>query len=198
MKKVIRRKSEEIPEEKNDNSNFNNIDYKQKGTHTFGKLKHNIYRYINKKIPKDIESFEELPNESEFYQTIKRDKFLIYKTVSILIFMNIIQAQFLYKYNEHIFIDGTFYVAPKAAYQVIVIRLHNVLEDRFHIVGYGILTNKEMATYIEFFEKIKEYIYENRENKRCLEERLPLAIHINFEIALIGAIKQIFLSTEIK
>ena len=76
--------------------------------------------------------------------------------------------------------------------------MHNVLEEGFHTVWNGILTNKEMATYIEFFEKIKEYIYENRENKRCLEERLPLAIHINFEIALIGAIKQIFLSTEIK
>ena len=62
LKKVMKRKSEEIPEEKNDNSNFNNIDYKQKGTHTFGKLKHNIYRYINKNIPKDIESFEELPD----------------------------------------------------------------------------------------------------------------------------------------
>ena len=76
--------------------------------------------------------------------------------------------------------------------------MHNVLEDRFHTVGYGILTNKEMATYIEFFEKIKEYIYKNRENKRCLEERLPLTIHIDFEISLIGAIKQSFPNTEIK
>ena len=55
-----------------------------------------------------------------------------------------------------------------------------------------------MATYIEFFEKIKEYIYKNRENKRCLEERLPLTIHIDFEISLIGAIKQSFPNTEIK
>ena len=59
MKKVIKRKSEEIPEEKNDKANFNNIDYKQKGTPTFDNLKHNIYRYINKNIPKDIESFEQ-------------------------------------------------------------------------------------------------------------------------------------------
>ena len=65
--------------------------------------------------------------------------------------MSIIQAQLLYKYNEHIFIDNTFFVAHKAAYQVIVIRLYNVLKDRFHIVGYGILTKKEMDTYIEFF-----------------------------------------------
>ena len=106
-----------------------------------------IYRYINKNIPKDIESFGELPDESEFYKTIKVDKFLIYKTVNILIFMSIIQAQLLYKYNEHIFINGTFYIAPKAAYQVIVIRSHNILEDKFHTVGHGILTNKEMTSY---------------------------------------------------
>ena len=49
------------------------------------------------------------------------------------------------------FIDGTFFVAPKAAYQFIVIIVHNIIEDRFLTVCYGILTNKEMATYIEFF-----------------------------------------------
>ena len=63
LNKVMKRKSEEIPEEKNDYANFNNIDYKKKGTPTFDKLKNNIYRYINKNIPKDIESFEELPDE---------------------------------------------------------------------------------------------------------------------------------------
>ena len=31
----MKRKSEEIPEEKNDNANFNNLDYKQKRTPTF-------------------------------------------------------------------------------------------------------------------------------------------------------------------
>ena len=41
LKKVIKRKSEEIPEETNNNANFNNIEYKQKGTPTFDKLKHN-------------------------------------------------------------------------------------------------------------------------------------------------------------
>ena len=96
------------------------------------------------------------------------------------------------------FIDGTFFVAPKAAYQVIVIRVHNIIEDRFLTVCYGILTNKEMATYIEFFVKIKDYIYTNRENKRILEENLPLNIHIDFEIGLFGAIKQCFPNTEIK
>ena len=166
--------------------------------HSFDNIKYNIYRYINKNIPKNIDSFNELPEESDFYKTIKGNQFLIYKTDNILIFMSIIQAKPLYKYNKHAFIDGTFFIAPKAAYQVIFIRLHNVLEDRFHTVGYGILTNKEMAIYIEFFEKIKAYILENSENKRLLKENLPVTIHIDFEIALIGAIKQSFPNTEIK
>ena len=68
------------------------------------------------------------------------------------------------------FIDGIFFVAPKAVYHVIVIRVHNVIEDRFHTFCYGILTNKEMVTYIEFFEKNNDYIYTNRENKRILEK----------------------------
>ena len=73
---------------------------------------------MNKNIPKEIESLEDLPEESDFYKTIKEDSFLIYKTISILIFMNIIQSRLLYKYNEHVFIDTTFFVAHKAAYQV--------------------------------------------------------------------------------
>ena len=58
----------------------------------------------------------------------------IYVFEVILIFMSIIQAKLLNKYNENVFIDGTFFVAPKAVYQAIVIRVHNVVEDclRFH------------------------------------------------------------------
>lgn len=108
------------------------------------------------------------------------------------------QSELLYKYNDHVFIDGTFYIAPKSAYQVIVIRIHNIIEDIFHTVAYGLLTNKEIGTYIEFFEKIKSYIYENRENKHSTEERLRKIIHNDFEIGLIGAIKQCFPNTEIK
>ena len=198
LKKITKRKKDELQDEDNNANSLQNIDLKQNSSPNFDNIKHNIYRYINKNIPKDIESLEDLPEESDFYNTIKGDTFLIYKTISILIFMSIIQARLLYTYNEHVFIDGTFFVAPKAAYQVIVIRVHNIIEDRFHTVCYGILTNKEMSTYVEFFEKIKEYIYANRENKRILEEHLPLNIHIDFEIGLIGAIKQCFPNTDIK
>ena len=65
--------------------------------------------------------------------------------------MSKIQAQFLYKYNDYVFIYGIFCFTPKSEYQVIVIRIYNILEDVFHMVEYGLFTNKEMPTYIKFF-----------------------------------------------
>mgnify|MGYP006873151032 FL=1 len=51
---------------------------------------------------------------------------------------------------------------------------------------------------MEFFENIKSYIYENRENKHSNVERLPKRIHNYYELALVGAIKQSFPNNEIK
>ena len=88
-------------------------------------------------------------------------------------------------------------MAPKSTYQIITI-IHNIIEDLFYTVEYGILVNKELATYVEFLENIKSYIYENRENKHSNEERLPKTIHNDFQLTLIGAIKQSSPNTEIK
>ena len=151
LKKITKRKKDELQDEDNNANSLQNIDLKQNSSPNFDNIKHNIYRYINKNIPKNIESFEDLPEESDFYNTIKGDTFLIYKTISILIFMSIIQARLLYKYNEHVFISRTFFVTPKAVYQVIIIMVHYVVKDRFHSECYGILPNKEIQTYIEFF-----------------------------------------------
>ena len=45
----------------------------------------------------------------------------------MLIFMSKMQAQILYKNNEHVFIDGTFFSAPKAVYKVVTIRNHDLI-----------------------------------------------------------------------
>ena len=55
--KANKRKSDELPEEDNVKGNFKNIDYKKNCFPSFDNIKHNIYRYINKNIPKDIDSF---------------------------------------------------------------------------------------------------------------------------------------------
>ena len=76
-----------------------------------------------------------IPQESEYYKTLNGEEFLCYKGENILIFMSEFQASLLYKYNQHIFLDGTFYVASNASYQIMTMRLHEINEDNFYTVG---------------------------------------------------------------
>ena len=76
---------------------------------------------------------------------------MFYKSEKILIFMSKFQANLLYQYPDHIFIDGTFYAAPKCSYQIVTIRLHELKEDQFYTLGYGILTNKTFGSYVKFY-----------------------------------------------
>lgn len=96
------------------------------------------------------------------------------------------------------FIKGTFFSAPKAVYQVVTIRNHDLINDIFYTVSYGLLTNKSMESYVEFLDHIKNYVYASRENKRILEYNDPINIHCDFEMAVIRAVKQVYPNTEIK
>lgn len=101
------------------------------------------------------------------------------------------QAQLLYSNNEHIFIEGTFYFAPKASYQIVTIRFYNIKEDLFHTVGYGVFSNKDISSYIELLANIKSYVFNSSKNKNNTEEKLSITIHCDFELALIREIKQV-------
>jgi len=43
-----------------------------------------------------------------------------------------------------------FFLAPKAVYQVVTIRNHDLINVIFYTVAYDLLTNKSMESYIEF------------------------------------------------
>ena len=87
---------------------------------------------------------------------------------------------------------------PKTVYQVVTIRNHDLINDIFYTVAYGLLTNKSMENYVEFLNQIKNYVYANRENKRILEYNDPINIHCDFEMSIIRAVKQVYSNTEIK
>ena len=131
IKKTIKSKSVYDEDEAIEEKDNLNIDYKLKTTPTFDNVKNNIYRYINKHMPKDVNNLKDMPEESEFYKAMTGGNFLAYETDKILIFMSKIQAKLLYQYNDHVFIDGTFYIAPKSAYQIITIRVHNLMKIYF-------------------------------------------------------------------
>jgi len=56
------------------------------------------------------------------------------------------------KYNEDIFVDGTFYIAPKFSYQVLITRIYIKYSKIFYTTSFLILKNKEKATYEMLFE----------------------------------------------
>ena len=76
--------------------------------------------------------------------------------------------------------------------------MHDILTDNFYTAPYGILKDKTKGSYIEFLDKVKNYVYINRKNKRSLEDNAPINIHCNFELSIINAIKQVYPSSEIK
>ena len=53
----------------------NNIDIKKNIAESYDSVKSSVYRYITKSLPKDIENLTDLPNESEYYLTVRGDNY---------------------------------------------------------------------------------------------------------------------------
>ena len=54
-----------------------------------------INRNINKLLPKDISSFDDISDEFEFYKTEKEEDYMIFKNDVIIIFQSHFQAYFI-------------------------------------------------------------------------------------------------------
>ena len=67
--------------------------------------------------------------------------------------MSKIHTQILCKYIEHVFVDGTFFLASKDAYQIVTIRNHDLINDIFYIVIYGIYLIKQLKVILNFWIK---------------------------------------------
>jgi len=52
----------------------------------FNSIRTQIIRCQNKQLPTDITSFEEIPEESEYYKTENGDNFMIFKNSNLIIF----------------------------------------------------------------------------------------------------------------
>ena len=80
---------------------------------------------------------------------------------------------------------------------MVTMRLHEIKEDNFYTVGYGILPDKTTENYIEFLDNIKTFVFEHRENKRNTQQWYLKSIHCDFELAIINSIRQVFPNSEI-
>eukprot|EP00833_Pecoramyces_ruminatium_P010053 jgi/Orpsp1_1/1184085/evm.model.c7180000087964.1 len=132
------------------NKNFQKIG---KFGHSYNSIRTQMMRTMNKQYPPNIKTFDEIPDESEYFKTIRGEDFMIFKNSNVVIFQSPFQAKIYSQYNEDIFVDGTFSIAPKFGYQV--------KENNF----------EQFLKFLEYFEKtyiinfkINEWNYYN-----CIE-----------------------------
>jgi len=90
----------------------------------YNSIKSKISRKINKKLPSNVTTLAEIPNESE--------------------------------YDDDIFVNGTFFIAPNSSYQIFITRTYAKELDSFYTTSFAVLKNKEQETYKILFEKLKK------------------------------------------
>ena len=122
----------------------------------FNSIRTQTIRSQNKQLPPDITTFEEIPEESEYYKTENGDNFMLLKNPNLIIFQSLFQAKLFTQYNKNIFAHGTFYIAPKFNYQVLITWTYVEKINSFYTTSISILKNKKQSTYEPLFKEIKK------------------------------------------
>ncbi|KAG4085856.1 hypothetical protein H8356DRAFT_1374396 [Neocallimastix lanati (nom. inval.)] len=146
----------------------------------YNSIKSQISRNLNKKLPSNVTTFTEIPNESKYYKTKE--------------------------YNDDIFVDGTFFIAPKFNklselehlpyfdYQRKITNEISVLIERYKNIETKLIDTKcDRNNTINFQKKLIELI-ENKnlnEIRRIFEEDEIIIENINdFSKTLLYLIKE--------
>ncbi|KAG4101472.1 hypothetical protein H8356DRAFT_1364829 [Neocallimastix lanati (nom. inval.)] len=79
------------------------------------------YNSINSQISRNLNKNYH-PIESEYYKTKQGENFMIFKNSNLIIFQFPFQLKLFREYNDDIFVDGTFFIAPKFSYQIFITR----------------------------------------------------------------------------
>ena len=120
---------------------------------SFGNIKSILYNNIYAEIPKDVDSFQDLPQESIYYHMQNGEKFVIYQDDELLLMQTKLLAKLLWRFPNEVFMDGTFFAAPKLSYQLIVIRIYANLLKKYFTVAFGLMQNKTKDLYIKLLKK---------------------------------------------
>ena len=77
------------------------------------------------------------------------------KNINLIIFQSPFQVKLFREYNDDIFVDGTFFIAPKFSYQIFITRTYTKELDSFYTTFFSLLQNKEQEIY-KIFKKLKK------------------------------------------
>ena len=119
------------------------------------------------------------------------------KNINLIIFQSPFQVKLFREYNDDIFVDGTFFIAPKFSYQIFITRTYSKkLISFYYTTSFAILKKKEQETYKILFEKLKIKNANTCNNNNMIIE--PKNLHCDFERGISKAAKTIFPNSIIK
>ena len=161
----------------------------------FNSIRKTLYEAANKLLPKEINSMEEIPDDSEYFYTKDDNEFMIFKSNKIIIFQSPNQAKIQIKHGELIFCDATFYACPKIAYQLLILRVFDDEKESYYTTAFALMTDKTTDNYECFFRNIDINIrnYLSINSTYSVKE-----IHSDFELAIGNGCKKIYPNVNIK
>jgi len=130
----------------------------------------------NKSITKDIENIKDIDINSDYFKIINGDTFLIYNNDKILSFQSNIQAKIMFDNPNDIFIDGTFYSAPKCIYQILTIRVNTSNSNKYFITCFILSLNKTEEIYKKIFYEINKNLIHKFKSKIYKPKRIHIDV----------------------
>lgn len=148
-------------------------------------LKRNVRRQRQSKedFPDNPSARNEFEIPIKYTNTTRNEEFLLFdsgKIESRMLLFGTKKFVDLMKSNRNWYVDGTFKKCPDVFCQIYT--LHVIIKNKSIPVIYGLLPNKSKETYFKLFQKIKEFI----------GDVIPLSIMLDFELAVIQAIEEVF------
>ena len=119
---------------------------------SFTSIKSTLYNTVSNSLPQDVDSFDNIPEESIYYNTINNHKFLYFKNNRICIFQSDNMAKIHLKYGSKIFCDATFKACPAFTNQLFIIRVYDSIKNSFYTTTFSIIKGKNKDDYHYFFE----------------------------------------------
>ena len=162
----------------------------------YNNIRQNIYNHIKKNIPQDPKSIYENRREDPKYLNDKGDNILIYKDLNILVFTTKEAVSIAFENNNDIFLDSTFKTVCSLYKQLLIMRIYSEKFNEFFTICFILMTSKTKLLYKRALNVFLNFYKKN--NKLRDNEIFFKFSHSDMEEALIKAIEETFIGTEIK
>ena len=162
---------------------------------SYDDIKSGLYKNMSKILPEEVNSFDDIPDDSIYYKTIDEENFMFFKNDKIIIFQSPNLAKIHIKYGSTVFGDATFYSCPSIAYQLFITRVYDSEKNVYYTTSFSLMKSKTKDIYELLFRKIHQNISQHLDIN---EEYSIQELHTDFEIQIGEACRMVYPNVEIK